>query len=297
LAGALAAVKLHIPVAHVEAGLRSFNRLMPEEINRVVTDHVSSLHFCPTETAVQNLAREGITRNVHLVGDVMHDALLFNLELAERRSSILDRLQLAPRDYLLATVHRAENTDRPENLTQIWEALCQLARSGHRIVFPVHPRTRPRLDGLATAGPPNLAMIEPVPYLDMLLLEKNADIILTDSGGVQKEACWLRVPCVTLREETEWIETVESGWNRLAGANRGRIVAAVRALQVSPTAIMDSPCTGGAARRIVETLSPAEITRRAPEAPLRRSATATHERTSNLPASAPIPNGHVYGCN
>lgn len=227
LAGALAAVKLHIPVAHVEAGLRSFNRLMPEEINRVVVDHVASLHFCPTETAVKNLAREGITQNVLLVGDVMYDALQYNLALAERKSSILDRLRLDPKQYFLATVHRAENTDRPENLKQIWDAFCQLARSGRQIVFPVHPRTRPRLNGLISAAPPNLLLIEPVPYLDMLVLEKNARVILTDSGGVQKEAYWLRVPCVTLREETEWVELVDAGWNMVTGVTPAAIFRSV----------------------------------------------------------------------
>jgi UDP-N-acetylglucosamine 2-epimerase len=226
LAGALAAVKLHIPVAHVEAGLRSFNRQMPEEINRIVTDHISTLLFCPTETAVNNLSKEGITTGVHLVGDVMYDALCYNIRLAEMKSRILERLELRPKEYLLATVHRAENTDQPSNLHDIVSAFAALARSGKTVVFPAHPRTQKQLKTV-DLNITNLVVIDPISYLDMLVLEKQAEIILTDSGGVQKEAYWFQVPCVTLRNETEWIETVESGWNRLAGNNTQRIIRAV----------------------------------------------------------------------
>jgi UDP-GlcNAc3NAcA epimerase len=228
LAGALAAVKLHIPVAHVEAGLRSFNRRMPEEHNRVLTDHVADLLFCPTQTAVENLAREGITRGVHNVGDVMYDAVLHNIGIVEKRSNVLERLELQPKGYLLATVHRAENTDDPVRLAAIIEAL---GAASEPIVFPAHPRTRSVLAKLGLSPPANVQLIEPVGYLDMLLLERHARLILTDSGGVQKEAYFFGVPCVTLREETEWVETVEAGWNEVVGVNPQRIIAAVQSLR------------------------------------------------------------------
>lgn len=214
LAGAIAAVKLHIPVAHVEAGLRSFNRRMPEEINRVLTDHAASLLFAPTETAVAHLSREGISGAcVQLVGDVMYDAALFYGDKAERTSSILTRLNLAPKEYALATIHRAENTDNPQRLAAIFDGFSKF---GGNIVLPLHPRTRGRLATLGLTLPNNVCTIDPVGYLDMVMLEKNATLIATDSGGVQKEAFFYRVPCVTLRDETEWIELVEGGWNRLA---------------------------------------------------------------------------------
>ena len=225
LAGALAAAKLHIPVGHVEAGLRSFNRDMPEEINRVLTDHVADFLFCPTATAVENLAREGVTAGVHLVGDVMYDALLHSLEIAERASRILDSLQVEPASFLLATIHRAGSTDDREHLEAI---LTAFRSTGERVVFPVHPRTRKSLQEWGLSPANNIHLIEPVSYLDMLLLEKTARMILTDSGGVQKEAYWLGVPCVTLREETEWVETVEAGWNTLVGTSVEKILDAVR---------------------------------------------------------------------
>jgi UDP-N-acetylglucosamine 2-epimerase len=225
LAGALAAAKLHIRVAHVEAGLRSFNRRMPEEINRVLTDHISDFLFCPTGRALKNLEREGITKGVHLVGDVMYDAVLEYGRRAEERSKILDRLELTPKSYALATVHRAENADDPQRLRSIFEALEEMAADGWPVIVPVHPRTRKQLESLSV-GVNCLQLIDPVSYLDMLLLEKEAKIILTDSGGVQKEAFWFRVPCVTLREETEWVETVESGWNVVVGCEAKRIFEA-----------------------------------------------------------------------
>ncbi len=229
LAGALAAVKLHIPVAHIEAGLRSFNREMPEEHNRVLTDHCADLLLCPTQTAVDNLAREGITRRVHLVGDVMYDAMLQFSALARERSTILNDLRLTPKHYLLATVHRPYNTDDPERLQSILEAFVE---TGELVVFPVHPRTRRcmienGLDNLPALQCSNVQLIEPVSYLDMLMLEQHARLILTDSGGVQKEAYCFAVPCVTLRPETEWVETVEAGWNIVVDADRERIVWAV----------------------------------------------------------------------
>jgi UDP-N-acetylglucosamine 2-epimerase len=211
LAGALAAAKLHIPVAHVEAGLRSFNKKMPEEINRVLTDHLSHLLFCPTQTAVENLRREGIEKGLHLVGDVMYDAVLLYLDLAEKKSEIMERLGLKPKSYALVTVHRAENTDQPERLRAIFDGLERVAEEGLSVILPLHPRTRKQLNALSI-HPKEVQVLDPVSYLDMLVLEKNARVILSDSGGVQKETFFFRVPCVTLREETEWVETVETGW-------------------------------------------------------------------------------------
>ncbi|MBN1661417.1 MAG: UDP-N-acetylglucosamine 2-epimerase (non-hydrolyzing) [Anaerolineae bacterium] len=235
LAGALAAVKLHIPIAHVEAGLRSFNRLMPEEHNRVLTDHAADLLFCPTQTAIDNLAHEGISRGVHLVGDVMYDAVLHNASHAERHSAILDRLHLSPQGYALVTIHRPSNTDDPVHLENLLTALAALDVP---VVFPVHPRTRQRivdagLESLSRSG--SLRPIEPVGYLDMLLLEKHAGLILTDSGGVQKEAYFFAVPCLTLRHETEWAETVQAGWNRLVEVDRAAILHAARSFRPEGT--------------------------------------------------------------
>jgi UDP-GlcNAc3NAcA epimerase len=228
LAGALAAAKLHIPVAHVEAGLRSFDRTMPEEINRIVTDHISDLLFCPTKTAVKNLANEGITNCVHHVGDVMADALAFNREIAQKKSRILETLVLAEKEYCVLTVHRASNTDNRQNLTSI---ILAVGEAGVPVVFPVHPRTRKYLQeyGLLDTMPGNILFIEPVGYLDMIRLMAGARKILTDSGGMQKEAYMLGVPCITLRENTEWVETVEAGWNVLVGADGEKIAGAIRA--------------------------------------------------------------------
>jgi UDP-N-acetylglucosamine 2-epimerase len=236
LAGALAAVKLHIPVAHVEAGLRSFNREMPEEHNRVLTDHVSDLLLCPTQTAVDHLFAEGVTQGVYLTGDVMYDAVLFNGDLAESRSDVLSRLQLTSGGYLLATVHRPQNTDDPAALSAILTAFGELEET---VVFPAHPRTRTALARFEVPMPSNVRLIDAVGYLDMLVLEKHARLILTDSGGVQKEAYFFAVPCVTLRDETEWVETVEAGWNLLVGADAARIVAAVRQLAPAGVPVAD----------------------------------------------------------
>lgn len=220
LAGALAASKLHIPVVHVEAGLRSFNKAMPEEINRILTDHVSSILCCPTQTAVQNLHKENITKGVYHVGDIMYDAALLFGKEAEQRSTILQTLGLSPKEFLLCTVHRAENTDSQERLCQIAQAWTEIAAS-ERIVIPLHPRTRIYLEKynlLATLQQQsNILFTDPLGFLDMVMLERNARIILTDSGGIQKEAYFHKTPCITLREETEWTETIESGWNQLAG--------------------------------------------------------------------------------
>jgi len=225
LAGALSASKLHIKLAHVEAGLRSFNKNMPEEINRIVADHLSDILFCPTETAVDNLKREGITEGVYLVGDLMFDALMHFSKISETKSKILETLNLKPKEYYLATVHRAENTDNYERLKDILTALSQLDKP---VIFPIHPRTKNKikeynLESLLK----KIQVIDPVGYLDMINLEKNAKAILTDSGGIQKEAFWLKVPCITLRDETEWIETVETGWNTLVDCDPGKIARAV----------------------------------------------------------------------
>lgn len=213
VAGALAAAKLHIPVAHVEAGLRSFNRRMPEEINRVVTDHISALLFCPTQTAVRNLAQEGIVGGVHATGDVMFDTTIAAIERARGQSTILGDLALQPKHYAVATIHRAENTDDPARFASVVAWLEEAALS-MPIIMPVHPRTRKLLTqrGITPAG---LNLIDPIGYLDMAWLANQSAAIFTDSGGLQKEAYFHRVPCVTLRDETEWVETVDAGWNRL----------------------------------------------------------------------------------
>ena len=226
LAAALAACKLGVRLAHVEAGLRSFNRTMAEEHNRVLTDHCSDLLFCPTQTAVDNLANEGIRSGVHLVGDVMYDAVLHFATRAKEQSRILSTLGVRPREYMLATVHRAYNTDDPAVLQRLLRALDTI---GAPVVFPLHPRTRARLAAHDNGkSPRNVRLVDPVGYLDMLSLEQHAKVILTDSGGVQKEAFFFEVPCVTLRPETEWIETVSSGWNVLAGSDPDAIVGAAR---------------------------------------------------------------------
>jgi UDP-GlcNAc3NAcA epimerase len=228
LGGALAAAKLHIPVAHVEAGLRSFDRRMPEEINRVLTDHISDLLFCPTHTAVINLHKEGIEQGVHLVGDVMADALAFNRTIAEKESKILERLELKKRSYLVMTVHRPVNTDNRKNMESI---LSVISAAGKPVVFPLHPRTKKCLHeyGLLERRKENILLTKPLGYLDMLQLMAHASKILTDSGGMQKEAYLLGVPCITLRENTEWIETLKGGWNMLVGADVTKISRGIRA--------------------------------------------------------------------
>jgi len=228
LAGALAAAKLYIPVAHVESGLRSFNRKMPEELNRIVTDHVSTFLFCPTDTAVKNLKKEGITQGVYQIGDVMYDCVLFYEKKAESiKVKTLERFNIQSKSYYLTTIHRAENTDNGERLSQIIEALNEIAASNCPVLLPLHPRTVGYVKKGNLRFSDNVKVIPPVSYLEMITLENNARAILTDSGGVQKEAYCLGVPCVTLRDETEWVETVESGWNTLAGANRKNIVSSI----------------------------------------------------------------------
>ena len=227
LAGALAAAKLHIAVAHVEAGLRSFNRVMPEEINRVVTDHLSALLFAPSEVSREQLAAEGITRGVHVVGDIMYDAVLAHRDRAAEHSRYPRCLGVEAGAYCLCTLHRAENVDDRERLGGIITALARLDRT---IVLPVHPRTRRRLADFGLTLPANVRAIAPVGYLDMLALEAASAVVLTDSGGVQKEAYYLQVPCVTLRSETEWVETVAAGWNVVAGVEPAAIETAVSSM-------------------------------------------------------------------
>jgi UDP-GlcNAc3NAcA epimerase len=219
LAGALAAAKLHIPVAHVEAGLRSFNMRMPEEVNRILADRISSMLFCPTETAVSNLKSEGVSQGVHNVGDVMYDVALFYRDRARQQSTVLQTLGLTPGEFALATCHRAENTDDPSRLSAILSGLAEIA-SQLPVVVPLHPRTRKLIGdyGLLQLLT-KLTITDPLPYLDMVALEQASRIILTDSGGVQKEAFFYGVPCITMRDETEWVETVDLGWNQLVGAS------------------------------------------------------------------------------
>ncbi len=250
LAGALAAAKAQVPLAHVEAGLRSYNRAMPEEINRVLTDHVSSLLFCPTDAAVENLAKEGITKGVHRVGDVMYDALLYNLAIARKRSTILQSFGLQKGVYALATVHRAANTDDPARMAAILGALGSLPM---RVIFPVHPRTYKMIGEAGLSVSANVQMIEPVGHFDVLILQENANCILTDSGGMQKEAYLLGVRCITLREETEWVETVQAGWNKLTGVDEVAIQAAFETWHPSS----DRPAlygNGNAAKEICQIL-------------------------------------------
>jgi UDP-GlcNAc3NAcA epimerase len=258
VAAALTAAKLHMRLAHIEAGLRSFDRRMPEEINRVVTDHLAGLLFAPTETAVSNLLREGIAaQNIQCVGDVMYDAAIHFAERAEKNSNILDKLGLRPSEYVLCTVHRAENTDDPSRLRAIFQALCSLARD-LPVVVPLHPRTR---DALQTAGiydsiSASIRLVPPVGYLDMVAIEKHAVVIATDSGGVQKEAFFYAVPCVTLRLATEWTELVQLGWNRLADPGDAyAIEAALRGAIGCRGRAGDSEFgDGSAAQRIANTL-------------------------------------------
>ena len=239
LAGALVSAKLHIPVVHIEAGLRSFDKTMPEEINRVLTDHISDILFCPTKTAVENLKKEGIGRKLPIiinVGDIMYDTFLKGIKIAEKKSKILNKLKLKPKEYFLLTLHRPNNVDNPERLKKILEAINE---SGKKIIFPVHPRTKAQLSKLFKQVKQlkslnklnklkNLLLIRPVGYLDMLYLEKNAKKILTDSGGVQKEAYFAKVPCITLRDRTEWVETVDDSWNILVDTNKNKILKAIK---------------------------------------------------------------------
>lgn len=252
LAGALAASKLHVPVVHVEAGLRSYNRQMPEEINRVLTDHISTLLLCPSAAAVASLSREGIQDGVHLVGDVMADALEFALGLGDERSTILEQFNLQPGNFVLATVHRAENTDAPARLSSILRALDSLEEP---VIFPVHPRTRSAIEQVRWHPAPHVRLVRPVGYVDMVRLEQAARMILTDSGGVQKEAYWLKVPCITLRDETEWVETVDTGWNLLVGTDEKKVRDGIQSFRPEENTHPVLYGDGHAAERCVDLVS------------------------------------------
>jgi len=258
LAGALTAAKIQIPIAHIEAGLRSFNRQMPEEINRLVADHLSAWLFCPSEQAVKNLAKEGIRDGVHLVGDVMYEMLLLYLaKVQKEQKHLLARYNLVSKSYALVTVHRAENTDEPLKLRSIFSALKRLAREKILVAIPLHPRTKKALK-LAKISLEGISVLPPVSYKEMLCLETNAKIILTDSGGIQKEAYWFSVPCLTLREETEWVETLKTGWNRLVGSNSDKIL---RAASKIPSLKSHPPLYSNnqAAEKIVHYLSQSKL--------------------------------------
>jgi UDP-GlcNAc3NAcA epimerase len=250
LAGAIAARQAGIPAAHVEAGMRSFDREMPEELNRVLTDHASEVLLCSTETAVRNLEREGVAGEVHLVGDVMVDVSLAFRDIAEERSPILDELGVAPGSYLVATAHRAGNVDRPERLERLVELLAAMPAP---VIFPLHPRTRLRLEDAGLMDRlGDVRVVAPLGYLDFLKLVRHARAILTDSGGVQNEAYVLGVPCITLRDTTEWVETVEAGWNVLVDLDTE---AALAALERNPASERPDLFGGGrAADRVCEVL-------------------------------------------
>lgn len=256
LAGALAASKLHIPVAHVEAGLRSFNRRMPEEINRVVTDHLSTLLFVPTEQARKNLDQEGI-RGSHVmnVGDVMLDCVRTFAPLAKERSQVLKDFNLKSRGFVLCTIHRAESTDEPDSLNAIFNALAEIAKS-ITILLPAHPRTRKKVEAAGISLPNNLIWTEPLSYFDMICAESEARIIVTDSGGVQKEAYFNQVPCVTVRQETEWVELVETGWNFLAGNRQTKkiVEAFHHAMEAASRPQQDLYGDGRASEKIVKAI-------------------------------------------
>lgn len=256
LAGAVAAAKLHVPIAHVEAGLRSFNMRMPEEINRILSDRISSLLFCPTSTAEANLRAEGLVAGVYNVGDVMYDVALHYKAQAGNKSDALNRLGVVPQGFVLSTCHRAENTDDAARLSDILSALSEIAKD-LPVVLPLHPRTRKIIaDRDLTHLLSGLILTEPLSFLDMVALEQAAALIVTDSGGVQKEAFFYGVPCVTMRDETEWVETVDLGWNMIAGAKCEVIVQAAHTFLTHPPAASQSAPygTGNAAERIVETM-------------------------------------------
>ncbi|MCC2638015.1 MAG: UDP-N-acetylglucosamine 2-epimerase [Moraxellaceae bacterium] len=252
LAGGLAAAKLHVPVAHVEAGLRSFNRRMPEEINRVLTDHLATWLFAPTTTAADNLRQEGIPEDrIRLVGDVMQDAALHYSALSDERATVLERIGGGA--FILATLHRAENTDDEARLRNIFAALSRISQST-RVVMPLHPRTRQKLASLNLVFP-NITLLDPVGYFDMLALLKGCSLVMTDSGGLQKEAYFFARPCITLRDETEWVELVTAGANVLVGADPDKIQAAVTAMAARAVDFRGDLYGGGrAAARIADIL-------------------------------------------
>ncbi len=245
IAASLAAAKLHLKVAHVEAGLRSFNRLMPEEINRITTDRISNLLFAPTQNAIDLLVKEGIIDNVVFAGDVMYDSILFYEQLAEQKYKLEEIT--GEDNFYLATIHRPANTDNPQNLQNIFEAFSRL---DYPVIIPLHPRTRSKLDGIKYSD--NVKILDPVPYLKIILLLKNSIKVLTDSGGLQKEAYFLNKQCITLRTETEWIETLNNNWNRIVGADIEKIVEAINSEPTGPKGNYFGD--GKAGEKIVEAL-------------------------------------------
>jgi len=271
LAGALAASKLHIPVAHVESGLRSFNRRMPEEINRIVADHLSSLLLCPTRAAIEQLQQEGITENVYFTGDVMLDAVQIFATAANQRSTAMHDLGVSARNFILVTIHRAENTDSLERTGELVETLCGLEQP---TIFAMHPRLRSKLEqepeyqamGERLQRAAHVKITQPLPYIDMLHLEANAQLIMTDSGGVQKEAYFVATPCLTLRDETEWTETLKGGWNQVVGTSPAKILPLVRSLWsqngASPTGrpVLSAFGDGRASDNIIQVLATKELT-------------------------------------
>jgi UDP-GlcNAc3NAcA epimerase len=255
LAGALAAVKLHIPIAHIESGMRSFNRAMPEEINRVISDHICTLNLCSTTTAIENLKNEGLENTAVLTGDVMYDCAVKFADLAEKHCKPLTKFDLTSKNYILMTCHRAENTDDKLRMSQILNAVNTLAEDT-QVLYPIHPRTKKLLEQHNLFFSDNVKIVDPVGYFEMLILEKNASLILTDSGGVQKEAFFYNVPCVTMRDETEWVETVELGFNIITGADATSIIDAVAKFANTPPRPGSSSPYGNAnsAEKIIRTI-------------------------------------------
>ena len=251
LAGALAASKLLIPVIHIEAGLRSFNKAMPEEQNRILTDHISDLLLVPTEDAIKNLTNEGIKKGIHNVGDVMYDAVLMFKEIAKSKSGLLKELDVNSGEYILTTIHRAENTNDINRLRNMIEALNE---SGEKIILPLHPRTKKFIEGYGLNFNENIKVIDPIGYLEMLMLEENSKMIVTDSGGVQKEAYFMGNPCITMRDETEWVETVACGWNVVVGTDKNKILDNIR--NFKPTSIQQAIFgDGNAAQKILNIIN------------------------------------------
>lgn len=249
LAGSIAASKLHIPIIHIEAGLRSFNNKMPEEINRIVSDRIATVHFCTSDLAVENLRAEGITKNVYNTGDVMYDAALFYSE--DKNNTILQNLGVEKNNFILVTCHRAENTDNKEKLENILSAL-QIVANDIPVIFPIHPRTRKSIEAYNLSDYlSSLKIISPLSYVDMIILEKNAKCIVTDSGGVQKEAYFFKTPCITIREETEWVETLEGGANILVGSNKENIIDRVKNINVELWPFENLYGDGKASKKIV----------------------------------------------
>ncbi len=267
LAGAIAASKLHIPVLHIEAGLRSYNKTMPEEINRIVADHLSTLLFCPTQQAIKNLEKEGFNLHTHkcdinnpkviLSGDVMYDNSLHFSKTAQKKSNIISDLNLKKDRFILCTIHRDSNTDNPERLNNIFNALIEISKDT-KIIFPIHPRTKKMFSqnhksiSLNKLND-NIITIDPVSFLDMILLEKNCSMVITDSGGVQKEAYFFKKPCIVLRSESEWVELLDTGTTVLADANYDKIISAFHQLKnVSIEKFIPFYGDGHAAKKIIE---------------------------------------------